>query len=267
MTDAMTRRTAQITALRPELEAHFVQIEKMNRGEVDSETARRIRKEAKEFLQRMDRLAEIPSHYPRIRSASDFILPFPLPGTDNWSFLRGHYIIYARGTQKPGEHWGTMRTLFLTEGWDAVQALIRQGREVGAVLDSNMLPKKDGPKTVGLEQLPALAGREAEKKLDPNYMAIISLEHVPHVIFDSVCGSVQRISSRLTSFLQRYRESFASGQQWRTAGALWQTALDPVDGPLGTLKRVGEALDNRRKERQREEQAVREKEKRGGAAP
>ncbi|KZO96146.1 hypothetical protein CALVIDRAFT_598479 [Calocera viscosa TUFC12733] len=260
--DVQARRRAESTALLLEILRNHVKPGKAYTGDVDGRMARRIEREREALFQRL-RLVMLEPPYPNYRTPGEFLWPFPPPRNNNWSFFRGHYITYARGTQKSGEHWSSMKNLFLTEGWEAAHALLRQGRDVGAVLDSNMLSRKEGPRTMGIQQLQGEAEAGTEKKVDPNYIAIISVEHLPPVLYKSLINRAQRIYDPVVSLLERYRESFASGQQRHTAYALWGTALDPEDGPLGTLKKLGAAFERRRKEEEREREE-REGKKSGG---
>ncbi|KZO96148.1 hypothetical protein CALVIDRAFT_598481 [Calocera viscosa TUFC12733] len=259
--EASERQRVAINALLPELIANVALMKELTRKGGDREMLRQVIKEGKELSKR-SRL--IPPTYPRFKSLGDFMVPFLPPRTNNWSFLRGHYITYAHGTQKAGEHWSSMRNLFLTDGWEAAHALLRQGRDVGAVLDSDMLSLNGPPGTMGLHHLQGQAEREADKKADPNYVAIISLEHLPPAIYEYLTNRAQRIHLRVASLLERYRDSFASGHQWRTAEMLWRTVLDPEDGPLGMISKIWEAFERRRKDAEQAAREARGKEKGGG---
>ncbi|KZO96150.1 hypothetical protein CALVIDRAFT_598483 [Calocera viscosa TUFC12733] len=185
-----------------------------------------------------------------------WIHPFPPPNTDRWNWFRGHFIYYARGPSRAKEHMGSMQHLGLGEDWKADGALAV--RDIGE-------KRGNESRAVGLRELQGeeagLLGKEDIR--DPNYAVLISLEHLPPMVYDSIINSFQRIYNPVVSLLERYRASFASGQQRRTAGMLWQTAWDPEEGPLGTLKKLGAAFERRRKEEEREREE-REGKKGGG---
>ncbi|KZO96145.1 hypothetical protein CALVIDRAFT_564041 [Calocera viscosa TUFC12733] len=182
--------------------------------------------------------------------------PFAPPRTDSWSFLRGNYIYYARGPARATEQMDNMRHVGLGLGkeWVADGAW--------AVRDNGEKREKES-RSVGLQELQAEASGilgGGKQPRDPNYAVLLSLENIPPTVYASLDRTLQRIYNPVASLLERYRESFASGQQRRTAGMLWTTAFDPEDGPIGTLKKLGEAFVKRRKEEEREREE-REKEK------
>ncbi|KZO96147.1 hypothetical protein CALVIDRAFT_598480 [Calocera viscosa TUFC12733] len=260
---AEARRKREAAALQPEWEAYCQRVERMQREGAEEDAVRRFMVEKRALRERVEQLSQ-PGPEHRYRSFGELLLPFPPPKTDRWSFLRGHYIYYVRGTHEPPHLWARM-TILGPWGLRIAQAVQRDGREVGALLDSDMVPKVKGPKTVGLAQMGAEQQQGSGKKeRDPNYVAVLSLEHVPPAIYDSASSSMQRIYAPVLSFLERYRESFASGQQRRSARLLWEKLTDLEDGPMGMWKKMGAGFESLRKEREREEREerrAREKEK------
>ncbi|KZT55160.1 hypothetical protein CALCODRAFT_510301 [Calocera cornea HHB12733] len=217
----------------------------------------KMREELRQLQARAEQ-AEQPLH--GYREYGDLMQPFPPPMTDRWSWLRGHYVYYLRGPQRATGEWRNMRYLGMN-GMNLEYLLRKQGTPVGAVMSSGMVDRSRAPRTVGLKQLADdEAGEEARQKtVDPNYWAIVSLEHVPPAIYTSLTSRLERIFSPALSLLSRYKESFTSGQQLRSARILWEKVTDEEDGPRGVWRRVGEGLD---KVREKRERAVRELEER-----
>ncbi|KZO96154.1 hypothetical protein CALVIDRAFT_598485 [Calocera viscosa TUFC12733] len=178
------------------------------------------------------------------------------PPPSSWPLLRGHFIYYARGPRRAAEHTSSsMRHLGLGNMWVAKTG-------AGAVLPKASEVNEGRGRAVGLGQL---AGEEErargeEEKWDPDYAVLISLEHLPPSVYSALSRTLERVYNPLRALLTRYRESFSSGQQGKTARLLWERAWDGEAGAWGVLKRF---RDDVRREVERREKEEEEEKKKG----